>query len=193
MKSGKFDEELSLMNGIVNSLTSHALIVFNELFAATNEREGSEIARQIVSALLERSHKVVFVSHKFAFTHGFFAKRLDLRYFCGRMPDFLLPLERLMRQCVELADRLRIAEAVLQRVLAVFDRREVIGSRRQHRLLRHVEDELVVDRHGREQRVELQVLPESVGVRRQGASEIEIALPMHEEGFHGASLSRNCL
>ena len=28
-------------------------ILFNESFAATNEREGSEIARQIISALLE--------------------------------------------------------------------------------------------------------------------------------------------
>ena len=53
MKSGKFDEELSRMNDIANVLTPHALILFNESFAATNEREGSEIARQIVSALLE--------------------------------------------------------------------------------------------------------------------------------------------
>ena len=58
MRSGKFDEELSRMNAIVNALTPNALILFNESFAATNEREGSEIARQIVSALLEQSHKV---------------------------------------------------------------------------------------------------------------------------------------
>ena len=54
MKSGKFDEELSRMNEIVDVLTPTSLILFNESFAATNEREGSEIARQIVSALLER-------------------------------------------------------------------------------------------------------------------------------------------
>ena len=77
MKSGKFDEELKRMNGIVEILTPHALILFNESFAATNEREGSEIARQIVSAVLERGHKVVFVSHQFDFTHGFYEKRLD--------------------------------------------------------------------------------------------------------------------
>ena len=77
MKSGKFDEELSRMNRIVDILTPHALVLFNELFAATNEREGSEIARQIVSALLERAHKLVFVSHQFDFTRGFYEKRLD--------------------------------------------------------------------------------------------------------------------
>jgi len=81
MKSGKFDEELSRMNDTVSNLTSHALILFNESFAATNEREGSEIARQIVAALLEQSHKVVFVSHQFAFTHGFYERRLDSALF----------------------------------------------------------------------------------------------------------------
>jgi hypothetical protein len=81
MKSGKFDEELSRMNTIVDILTPQALILFNESFAATNEREGSEIARQIVSALLEKAHKVVFVSHKFAFTHGLYEKRLDSALF----------------------------------------------------------------------------------------------------------------
>jgi MutS domain V len=81
MKSGKFDEELSRMNDIVNILAPHVLILFNESFAATNEREGSEIGRQIVSALLERAHKVVFVSHQYDFAHGFYASRLDTALF----------------------------------------------------------------------------------------------------------------
>ena len=75
MKSGKLDEELSRMNDIVNAMTPHALILFNESFAATNEREGSEIARQIVSALLENWLKVIFVSHQYDFAHSFFAKQ----------------------------------------------------------------------------------------------------------------------
>ena len=89
MKSGKFDEELSRMNDIVDALTPNALILFNESFAATNEREGSEIARQIVSALLERPHKVVFVSHQYAFTHGFYERRLSTALFlrADRQPD----------------------------------------------------------------------------------------------------------
>jgi MutS domain V len=76
MKSGKFDEELSRMNDIVNILSPRALILFNESFAATNEREGSEIARQIVSALLEGRHKVVFVTHQYDFARGFYDKGL---------------------------------------------------------------------------------------------------------------------
>ena len=71
------------MNEIVDIVTPHALLLFNESFAATNEREGSEIARQIVSALLERPNKVVFVSHQYDFAHGLFEKRLSRRCSCG--------------------------------------------------------------------------------------------------------------
>ncbi len=52
MKSGKLDEELKRMSDIVDTITSRSLLLCNESFAATNEREGSEIARQIVSALV---------------------------------------------------------------------------------------------------------------------------------------------
>jgi DNA mismatch repair ATPase MutS len=57
------------------------LILFNESFAATNEREGSEIARQIVSALLGKPIKVVFITHQYDFAHGFYEKRLGSALF----------------------------------------------------------------------------------------------------------------
>jgi DNA mismatch repair ATPase MutS len=60
MKSGKLDEELSRMSDIIDNMTSSTMILFNESFAATNEREGSEIAMQITSALLEKRIKVFF-------------------------------------------------------------------------------------------------------------------------------------
>jgi DNA mismatch repair ATPase MutS len=43
------------------------MVLFNESFAATNEREGAEIAWQITHALLERRIKVFFVTHLYAF------------------------------------------------------------------------------------------------------------------------------
>jgi len=70
MESGKFDEELSRMSGIVEALTPVSLVLFNESFAATNEREGSEIATQIVRALLEAGVKIFFVTHLYEFAHG---------------------------------------------------------------------------------------------------------------------------
>jgi DNA mismatch repair ATPase MutS len=71
MTSGKFDEELSRMSEIANHVTPNSLLLFNESFAATNEREGSEIARQIVTALLESRMKVFFVTHLYEFARGF--------------------------------------------------------------------------------------------------------------------------
>lgn len=71
MKSGKLDEELSRMSDIVDHLTPCSLILFNESFAATHEREGSEIAQQIVSALLEGRIRVVFVTHLYELARGF--------------------------------------------------------------------------------------------------------------------------
>jgi DNA mismatch repair ATPase MutS len=72
MKSGKLDEELGRMSEIVDRLTPDSMILFNESFAATNEREGSEIARQIVRALVEKRVKLFFVTHLYPFAHGLY-------------------------------------------------------------------------------------------------------------------------
>ncbi len=77
MKSGKLDEELSRMSEIITQLRPHALVLFNESFAATNEREGSEIARQIVSALVEKRVKVCFVTHLYEFARGVYDQNME--------------------------------------------------------------------------------------------------------------------
>jgi DNA mismatch repair ATPase MutS len=77
MSSGKLDEELSRMSDIVNNITSNSLVLFNESFAATNEREGSEIARQIICALLEKRIKVFFVTHLYEFADSLYDKQMD--------------------------------------------------------------------------------------------------------------------
>jgi hypothetical protein len=71
MRSGKFDEELVRMSLIADRMRRGAIVLFNESFAATNEREGSEVARQIVSALLENDVTVFFVSHMYEFARTF--------------------------------------------------------------------------------------------------------------------------
>ena len=72
MRQGKLDEELGRMSEIAEHLSPQALLLCNESFAATNEREGSEIARQIVMALVEKRIKVFFVTHLYEFTHGLY-------------------------------------------------------------------------------------------------------------------------
>ncbi len=75
MKSGKFEEEIARMSAIDQAVAPNAMLLFNESFASTNEREGSEIARQIVCALLERRIKVFFVTHQYEFSHAFFVRQ----------------------------------------------------------------------------------------------------------------------
>ena len=65
MTSGKLDDELKRMSEIVPSLKPSSLLLLNESFASTNEREGSEIATGIVTALLEADVKVCYVTHSF--------------------------------------------------------------------------------------------------------------------------------
>jgi hypothetical protein len=72
MESGKLDEELRRMSRVVDQVAPGAVVLCNESFASTNEREGSEIARQIVRALLARDIKVFFVTHLFDLAHGFY-------------------------------------------------------------------------------------------------------------------------
>jgi DNA mismatch repair ATPase MutS len=76
MESGKFDEELSRMSDIVDNITPHSIVLFNESFAATNEREGSEIARQITRALLDMHIKVFYVTHLYELANGFYDRRM---------------------------------------------------------------------------------------------------------------------
>lgn len=86
MHGGKFDEELRRMSEIVDHLGEHALFLSNESFASTNEREGSEIARQIVDALLEKHVKIGLVTHLFTLAHGL--------YDDGAFPALFLRAER---------------------------------------------------------------------------------------------------
>jgi MutS domain V len=74
MESGKLDEELRRMSEIANHLAPHSMILFNESFAATNEREGSEISRQIMSALVERRIRIACVTHLYELAHGFYER-----------------------------------------------------------------------------------------------------------------------
>jgi DNA mismatch repair ATPase MutS len=89
MRSGKLDEELSRMSSIVDRLTRGAMVLLNESFASTNEREGSEIARHIVRAMLESGTKVFYVTHMFDLADGFYRTNTDSALFlrAERLPD----------------------------------------------------------------------------------------------------------
>jgi DNA mismatch repair ATPase MutS len=89
MEGGKLAEELRRMSELVDQIRPHAVLLCNESFASTNEREGSEIGRQVVRALLDKRIRVYFVTHLYDLADSFHARRLDSALFvrAEREPD----------------------------------------------------------------------------------------------------------
>jgi Mismatch repair ATPase (MutS family) len=81
LKSGKLDEELSRMSGIIDGMKPHSIVLLNESFGSTNEREGSEIARQIVHGLLDTGIKVIYVTHMFDLANSFYLEKSESSIF----------------------------------------------------------------------------------------------------------------
>lgn len=65
MESGKLDEELSRLDSIISKIKRGSLMLFNESFQSTSEREGSAIAYDVIRALHEKGISIVSVSHMY--------------------------------------------------------------------------------------------------------------------------------
>lgn len=65
MERGKLDEELDRMSAITDWIAPGGMLLCNESFASTNEREGSQLAREIIRALTEAGIRIVFVTHMY--------------------------------------------------------------------------------------------------------------------------------
>lgn len=65
------------------------MVLFNESFSATNEREGSAIGRDIFRALTESGVRVLFVTHLYDLAHSLFEMTLpDVLFLqADRRPD----------------------------------------------------------------------------------------------------------
>lgn len=68
IKSGKLDEELLRMSQLIDHMGDYSLVLFNESFSSTNEREGSRINKDICDALIKYNNEVFSVSHLYTFT-----------------------------------------------------------------------------------------------------------------------------
>jgi DNA mismatch repair ATPase MutS len=67
MNSGRLDEELRRMDQIVSNLGENSLLLLNESFATTTEKEGSAIAYDILRALKEEGVRILTVTHLLSF------------------------------------------------------------------------------------------------------------------------------
>jgi MutS domain V len=89
MRGGRLDEELRRMADIADVISPGALLLLNESFSSTNEREGSEIAGGVIRAMLDRGVRVAVVTHMFDLARGFASDRGDGVLFlrAERLPD----------------------------------------------------------------------------------------------------------
>lgn len=79
MTHGKFDEELARMSTIADHIGTQSMLLCNESFASTNEREGAQIARGIIDAMLDCRIKVVYVTHMYDLARSLY-QRCDPTY-----------------------------------------------------------------------------------------------------------------
>ncbi len=63
MRSGKLDEELARLDRIVDQLTSRSLLLMNEPFASTTEREGAAIAMDLLAVGHDLNLRIYIVTH----------------------------------------------------------------------------------------------------------------------------------
>lgn len=81
MTSGKFDEELQRMSVIGRHIGPQAMLLCNESFSTTNEREASDIATEIIQAMIDAGIRVVFVTHLFELSGRFYKEQRDTTLF----------------------------------------------------------------------------------------------------------------
>jgi hypothetical protein len=82
--SGKLDEELSRLNGIVNELTTDSLLLLNDPFSSTTEREGTFIAREMVAAFRELNIKTMVVTSFFSLAKWAYDEKKSRSSCCAR-------------------------------------------------------------------------------------------------------------
>lgn len=88
MNSGRLDEELSRMSQIIDNLGRDSLVLLNESFASTTEKEGSVIAYDIIRAMNEAGVKVLTVTHLLSFAQRMYEEEAqkeggEAEFFCA--------------------------------------------------------------------------------------------------------------
>lgn len=70
LEHGKFDDELARMSQLVDRLQPNALLLLDESFSGTNELEGSQIAHEVVDAIVDSGVRIWFVTHLYTLSRN---------------------------------------------------------------------------------------------------------------------------
>ncbi len=77
MKSGKLDEELGRLSKIVDLITPNSLMLFNESFSSTYEKDASKISFDVLKAFKEKNITSYFVTHLYELSNILKEQQLD--------------------------------------------------------------------------------------------------------------------
>ena len=69
LSSGRLEEELKRMSKILDNLTPDSLVLLNESFASTTEKEGAGIAEEIILPMFEKGIHIWMVTHLYEFAN----------------------------------------------------------------------------------------------------------------------------
>lgn len=87
LRHGKFDDELHRMSRLVDRLRPGCLVLLDESFSSTTEREGSQVARDIVDAFVAAGIRVCMVTHLYTLSHGLAEQADPLHLFLRAQRD----------------------------------------------------------------------------------------------------------
>lgn len=76
LSRGRLEEELKRMSRIISELSLDSLVLLNESFASTTEKEGSQIAKNVIIPLYERGVEVMMVTHLHEFARDMYSNHL---------------------------------------------------------------------------------------------------------------------
>ena len=115
MNSGRLREEMKRMNQIVDLVSENSMILMNESFASTTEKEGSAIAEGIIQAFYDCGVTVWMVTHLFAFANRMFQKGLPSARFLSaeRTEDGVRTFRMLEHEPVETSYGLDLYEEIV--------------------------------------------------------------------------------
>lgn len=77
LSRGRLEDELKRMSDIVSQITKDSLVLLNESFASTTEKEGSQIAYNVIMPLYEKGIEVMMVTHLHEFARRMYEKELE--------------------------------------------------------------------------------------------------------------------
>lgn len=76
MNSGRLVEEMKRMNYMIERMSERSMVLMNESFSSTTEKEGSQVAENVIQALFDCGVTVWMVTHLFAFADGLYQKEI---------------------------------------------------------------------------------------------------------------------